>query len=249
MTGKTTVALIIARGGSRRLPRKNVKMFCGHPLLAWTVAQARVAEHIDVVCMATDDDEISDISKEYGVDYVIRHPVWEESANRTFVYSVNDLQDKKGIYIDAICTMIPTQPLRLPGDIDRLVANYYKVGAHTMVGMAPRRQMIVFKKLTPYACRVAKFSKRGDHMVNTLGAAVRSPGFILNHDGYFADMSVPDLDKAIEDGKTLSELFYTETEEWQCQDTDTAQEFELCELLMQHYILKGKTMEEIYVTT
>ncbi len=242
-----TAAIIIARGGSRRLPRKNVKPLCGHPLIAWSVAQARGASNIGLVTVATDDDEIAEVSIDYGADIVIRHPVWDESANRTFVFAVKYLlEERQDLDLDAIITMIPTCPLRLPGDLNRLIDNYFKVGAHSMAGMATATEMVVFRKLTPFSCRVESFSKRGDKMINTLGAAVRSPGYILNIDNHWADMSVKDLDKAIENGETGSELFYTETKAWQAQETDTAEDFELCELLMNHYILQGKTMEEVY---
>jgi hypothetical protein len=242
------LAIIIARGGSRRLPRKNVLPFCGHPLIAWSIVQAKISTSIDYTVMATDDDEIESIALEYGADEVIRHPVWEESAIRTFVYVLNEMipREQFPTSIMAAVTMLPTSPLRLPGDLDRLVFNYYKVGAHTMTGMAKIPELELFHILTPYLSRRIHFEKHSENMVTALGATARSPGYILNHDAVFANMTVPALDKVTAAGLTETELFYTEVKHWQAQETDTADAFELCELLMEHYILKGKSMHEVY---
>ncbi len=60
-----TAAIIPVRGGSKRLPRKNVKMFCGHPLMAWAITQAKCSKNIDEVYVTTDDDEIYNCYKNY----------------------------------------------------------------------------------------------------------------------------------------------------------------------------------------
>ena len=68
-------AVIPARGGSVRLPRKNVLPFCGLPLMAWSIIQAKNSHAVDAVYVTTDDDEIADVAREYGAE-VIRRPDW-----------------------------------------------------------------------------------------------------------------------------------------------------------------------------
>lgn len=60
------IAVIPARGGSKRIPRKNIRMFCGKPIIAYSIAAARQTGLFDHVVVSTDDDEIASISREFG---------------------------------------------------------------------------------------------------------------------------------------------------------------------------------------
>ncbi len=73
MTSKT-LALIPARGGSKRLPRKNVKDFLGKPLIAWTIEVAKESGAFDHVVVVTDDEEIAAIAKRYGAEVPFMEP-------------------------------------------------------------------------------------------------------------------------------------------------------------------------------
>ena len=60
------VAIIPARGGSKRIPRKNVKAFCGKPMIAWSIEAAQASSCFDKVIVSTDDDEIANVAREWG---------------------------------------------------------------------------------------------------------------------------------------------------------------------------------------
>ena len=68
-------AIIPARGGSKRIPRKNLIDICGLPLVAWSIIQARTAKQIGRVWVTTDDDEIAEVAIHFGAS-VIRRPEW-----------------------------------------------------------------------------------------------------------------------------------------------------------------------------
>ena len=63
-----TVAIITARGGSKRIPRKNIKEFCGKPILAYSIEAAIQSGLFDTVMVSTDDEEIAEIGKKYGAE-------------------------------------------------------------------------------------------------------------------------------------------------------------------------------------
>ncbi len=235
-----TLALIIARGGSVRLPRKNVLPLCGHPLIAWSIRQAMCSKEIDMTVMATDDDEIESISREYGVDDVIRHPEWGSDANRTFVWALDDLKSRY-LTVDLVVTMIPPAPLRLPGDLDRLVCDYHRVGAHVQTFMARPTEMALYEDRGLGLCRSVYTEpqmKHKKHLLNVLGATARAPGFIAHYEIKLHESDDPDVKH-----RSNAEYFYTEAKPWQIYETDTAEDFELCEVLMEHFILKGNGME------
>lgn len=68
------IAVIPARGGSKRIPRKNIKPFCGKPMIAWSIAAAIDSGCFDRVLVSTDDDEIAEIATAYGAEAPFRRP-------------------------------------------------------------------------------------------------------------------------------------------------------------------------------
>ena len=68
------VAIIPARGGSKRIPRKNIKEFCGKPMIAWSIDAARESGVFDRIIVSTDDEEIADIARMYGAEVPFMRP-------------------------------------------------------------------------------------------------------------------------------------------------------------------------------
>lgn len=69
------IAVIPARGGSKRIPRKNIRDFCGKPLIAWSIAAARDSGCFDRILVSTDDDEIAVVAAAYGAEVPFRRPL------------------------------------------------------------------------------------------------------------------------------------------------------------------------------
>lgn len=243
-----TIAVIIARGGSRRLPRKNVKPFCGHPLVAWAITQARCSHLVDKVIVSTDDDEIASISEKYGAE-VVRRPDWPDadqaSGTRPMAHAVKACMEKWGDKFDTLVSMLPTKPLVLPDNIDTTIRAYREYGYENVAYLRPERQVLVFKKVNGQRARRVIFNKSYDYLLDGLGFNVTSPGWYMN---YFVpaqtEMFGDDTDKTADSlgaGETF-ESYYLPAESWQYGDVDTAPEFEFTELVMEHYILKGRGM-------
>jgi len=115
------IGLIPARGGSKGIPRKNIKLLYGKPLIAWSIEQALQAESIDLVVVSTDDDEIATISKEYGAQVIMRPPELASDTASTLDVMIHVLQN---ISADIITLLQPTSPCRRPGLIDECVKEF-----------------------------------------------------------------------------------------------------------------------------
>src|SRR6185436_3697400 len=74
MPNPYVLAILPARGGSKGLPRKNVRLIAGKPLIAYSIEAARSSPLVSRVIVSTDDDEIADVSKRYGADVPFRRP-------------------------------------------------------------------------------------------------------------------------------------------------------------------------------
>ena len=114
------IAIIPARGGSKRIPRKNIKEFCGKPILAYSIEAALKSQLFDEVMVSTDDAEIADIAKQYGASVPFLRSA--ETANdfailKDVLNEVLSEYKELGKEFDEICCILPTAPLVETADI------------------------------------------------------------------------------------------------------------------------------------
>ncbi|OCL83068.1 CMP-N,N'-diacetyllegionaminic acid synthase [Arcobacter porcinus] len=108
------VAIIPARGGSKRIPRKNIKLFHGKPLIAYSIENALKSKLFDKVIVSTDDEEIAKVSIKYGaeVPYLRPKELSDDFVGTSVVieHAINFLKNQ-GLNIDFVCTIYATAPL------------------------------------------------------------------------------------------------------------------------------------------
>jgi N-acylneuraminate cytidylyltransferase len=117
----TAVAVVPARGGSRRLPGKNLIPVAGKPLLVHTIEQALSAARVDVVLVSTDDTEIAAVARAAGADVVDR-PAELADDHASSESAVLHAIDVHGVSPDIAVLLQATSPVRRPGDIDAAIA-------------------------------------------------------------------------------------------------------------------------------
>lgn len=125
INGKSIIAIIPARGGSKGLPGKNIKELCGKPLIAWTIEKALKSRYLDVVMVSTDSQEIADIAQSYNASVPFLRPS-ELATDTASSYDVicHALDHyRQSDRLDFAYTMLlePTSPLREDDDIDRVI--------------------------------------------------------------------------------------------------------------------------------
>lgn len=130
---KTFLAIIPARGGSKRLPRKNVLDLCGKPLIAWSIEAGLKNNYIDKVVVTSDDDEILDISKKCGAE-IIRRPDELASDTATTFDAIKHTIDNLEKY-DYIVLLQPTSPLRDEKHIDEAIELLKEKNADAIIGV------------------------------------------------------------------------------------------------------------------
>lgn len=114
------IAVIPARGGSKRIPRKNVKDFGGRPMIAWAIAVARESQLFDRIVVSTDDPEIAEIARKYGAETPFERPA--ELANDTagtvpvIAHAIHELEHS-GTPVDYAACIYPCTPFLRPADL------------------------------------------------------------------------------------------------------------------------------------
>ena len=130
---KTFLAIIPARGGSKRLPRKNVLDLCGKPLIAWSIEAGLKSKYIDKLIVTSDDEDILSISEKYGSD-IIKRP--EELSNDTATtfdalkHTIDNLEK-----YDYIVLLQPTSPLRNEKHLDEAIELLEEKNADAIVSV------------------------------------------------------------------------------------------------------------------
>jgi N-acylneuraminate cytidylyltransferase len=119
--GKTILAIIRARGGSKGIRRKNICMVAGKPLIAWTIEEAKKSKYIDRLILSSEDVEIIRVAKEWGCEVPFVRPA-ELARDDTpgiepILHAINTLKEE----YDYIVLLEPTSPLRTVEDIDATI--------------------------------------------------------------------------------------------------------------------------------
>jgi pseudaminic acid cytidylyltransferase len=143
------VAVIPARGGSKRIPRKNVRDFRGKPILAWPIEAARASGCFGRIVVSTDDDEIAAVATRHGAEAPFRRPPELSDDHATtlavIAHAVEWLR-ADGAGAANVCCLYPTAPFVLPDDLRRGLALLEESGADyvftcTSYDFAPERAL------------------------------------------------------------------------------------------------------------
>jgi CMP-N,N'-diacetyllegionaminic acid synthase len=155
MKAPRILGLILARGGSKRLPGKNVKPLAGKPLVAWSIASARGCAAIEDVVVSTDDEAIAAVAREHGARVpFLRPPALAGDASTSAdaaLHALDWLREHEGRSYDAVILLEPTSPLRasadLPGVADLLATRWDETDAVVTVGRVQLENPAYTKRL------------------------------------------------------------------------------------------------------
>lgn len=119
------IAVIPARGGSKGLPGKNLKLLCGKPLIAYSIIAAKESKYVDRIIVSTDSEEIAEVARQYGAEVPFIRPAELATDNAkaidVYLYTVDRLNNEKWYSISDFIVLQPTSPLRTAEDIDNAI--------------------------------------------------------------------------------------------------------------------------------
>jgi pseudaminic acid cytidylyltransferase len=127
------IAVIPARGGSKRIPRKNIKLFNGTPMIAWSIKAALESKCFDRVIVSTDDEEIADVARQFGAEVPFLRPsdLADDNAGTmpVIAHAIKWLSNA-GESLDLVCCIYATAPFIRPNDLqtglERMKEGIYK---------------------------------------------------------------------------------------------------------------------------
>lgn len=227
MIKKNTIAIILARGGSKGIPGKNIKLFLGRPLLVWTIIQAKISRKVSKIYLSSDSKKILEIGKKYGI-IPIKRPKNISGDYSSSEEAVLHLLNKIDYTPDGIVMLEPTAPLRAPEDIDNCINNFYTNKLDSCFSGAILEDFLIWKqdkkKLIPINYNYKKRATRQlrDPQIKETGAIyVFKPKIIKKYKN-----------------RLSGKIGYSTSNVWQSFEIDNLKDWELVGIFFKNFLLK-----------
>ncbi len=139
------IAVIPARGGSKGVPKKNIRPLAGRPLISYTIEAAERSKSVERVIVSTDDEEIARIAKQDGAEVMMRPALLatdEAPTELALIHVVETLKNTEGYAVDVVVTLEPTSPIRSLGLIDRCIETLRQTGADSVMTVVETRECL-----------------------------------------------------------------------------------------------------------
>lgn len=165
---KKILAIIPARAGSKRIPRKNIRLFHGKPLIAYTIEQALACSMIDRVIVDTDSNEIKTVAEKYGAEVPFLRPseLARDNSNviDSIIYMLNRLKKEQNYTPFYLMILQTTSPLREKEDIEKCWDMMQKGGATTVLTICPTHPRLYHLKPNKYITLVNGFENQSTNV-------------------------------------------------------------------------------------
>jgi CMP-N-acetylneuraminic acid synthetase len=136
---KKILAIIPARGESKGIPKKNIKLLAGKPLIAYTIEEALRSKYLDRVIVSTDDEEIVNIAKKYGAEVPFLRPKElakdDSSSLSALLHALNYIGNEEKYFPEIIVFLQPTSPFRTSKHIDEGIKLLMNSSVDSVVGV------------------------------------------------------------------------------------------------------------------
>lgn len=158
MENKKAIAIITARGGSKRIPRKNIKDFCGRPILAYSIEAALNSGEFDTVMVSTDDEEIAGIAVSCGAEVPFFRSEETSNDHATTVDVLREVlgtYEGKGIHYEYACCIYPTAPFVTGERLKEAMEQLENTAADSLVPVVaysfpPQRAFVIREQKVAY---------------------------------------------------------------------------------------------------
>ena len=130
------IAIITARGGSKRIPKKNIKEFCGKPIIVYSIVAALSSGLFDEVMVSTDSEEIAEVARKYGAQVPFMRSAETASdyaTTRDVLMEVLNEYEKRGMHFDTMVCIYPTAPFVTGEKLREACEEYERIGAKVLI--------------------------------------------------------------------------------------------------------------------
>ena len=225
-------AIVLARGGSKGIPGKNIIDFCGRPLIAWTIEQCGASKNIRNVWVSSDSQDILDVAKTWGAR-PIKRP--EEiagdyaSSESAWLHAVDFIEQKTGP-IDMVLAPQATSPLRETSDIDRGIDQFTAENCDSMFSCSVAEDLLFWEKSSEDALKSVNYDylnrkRRQDipkQLIENGSFYIFTPEVLRSNNNRFGE-----------------KIGCVEMDFWKMFEIDRPDDIRMCSALMNEFLLVG----------
>lgn len=223
-------AIILARGGSKGIPRKNLIDFCGKPLLAWTVEQCLAAKSVSSVWVSSDSEEILAVSERYGARGIVRPEdiSGDKATSETgWRHAIDYIESANGA-VDAVLAPQVTSPLRHSEDIDRGLKLFFDEQYDSMFSCSPAEDLCLWDRQSDGRLRSINYD-----YLNRKRRQDFSTQYIENGSFYIFR---PDVLRQY-NNRFGGKIGLAEMDFWKMFEIDSTDDIRMCSALMKEFLL------------
>ncbi len=227
---ENVVAIILARGGSKGIPGKNIIDFCGKPLIVWTIEQLKQSRGINSIWVSSDSEKILSISQNCGVESICRpHDISSDSATSEsgWLHALDYIENKIGC-VDFVVAPQVTSPLREPSDIERGLRDFHKQKCDSMFSCSIVEDLFFWRKMPDGKLKSINYDYKNRKCRQDI-----SKQYIENGSFYLFKPEV--LRKY--NNRFGCKIGMTEMEFWKMFEIDSMEDLKMCEALMKAFLL------------
>ena len=226
-----TVAVMLARGGSKGIPRKNVVDFCGKPLLAWSLEQCLAAKGLDSVWVSSDSAEILDVARAHGARAISRPAELSgdlATAESGWLHALDEIERQSGA-VDVVMALQVTSPLREPADLERGMEAFSTGQYDSLFSCSIAEDLLFWERSAGRTLESVNYDwrnrkRRQDH----------SPQYIENDSFY---LFTADVLRRF-NNRFGERIGMVEMEFWKTFEIDSPETLRICAALMREFLLK-----------
>lgn len=233
------VAIIPARGGSKGIPNKNIIDFCGKPLVAWSIEQARAAAGVDSVWVTSDSELILSTASRFGARTIVRPSEISgdtASSESAWSHALDQVEAVEGP-VDLVIAMQATSPLREASDLTSGLRDFQSQSLDSLFSGAHLEDFFIWGRDAQQQLQSLNYDYLNRKRRQEIGEQyVENGSFYI-----FKPWVLRELKNRL-GGK----IGVAKMEFWKTFEIDSWKSFEMCEALMNHYLINPKKKETVH---
>ncbi len=227
-------AVILARAGSKGIPKKNLIDFCGFPLIYWTIKQCLKSKNIGKVWVSSDGENILNYSQKLGCSTIKRPPELASdlsSSEDGWIHAVNYIEENENRKIESIIVPQVTSPLRKSDDFDNGIEIFFNEGLDSLFSCTTVEDLF-FWKMDPSG----KYHSINYDYLNRQRRQDNPKQYIENGSFYILDT------KMLRDtgNRFGNKIGVSKMEFWQTFEIDSQDDLKLCSVVMQEFLIANQ---------
>jgi CMP-N,N'-diacetyllegionaminic acid synthase len=224
------VAIILARGGSKGIPGKNIIDFCGKPLIVWTIEQLQYAKGINSIWVSSDSEDILAVSQACGANIISRPPEISgdlATSESGWLHALEIIENNAGD-VDIILAPQVTSPLREPSDIERGLRDFIEQNCDSMFSCSVAEDLFFWEKKSDGGWRSINYDYKNRNRRQDIPKQ-----YIENGSFYLFKKEV--LRQC--NNRLGGKIGITQMELWKMFEIDSMEDLKMCEALMKEFLL------------